>query len=298
LQSPSGHGAVFDDTDDAPPPSPFSAELETGLIFDNNVFQEKDSERGDRIWTSYLQLAYEKGAVFLSALAIIDRYHDNEVLNTEFYEIGIEAPLGAATSGSLFLNLSPTAPLDKTDLGPPFELDSRGLNFLLDHEMPLGRIGFSFAFTQLNYSATFEAKDSAITALGPTFFYFLSENWTVSGDAAFERGRAAGGFIGDRRDDISYRSTLLSIQTRYHFMAEFNLSIRYHFQKKHFTTKANDPLHTGRRDDHRLLRLTAEQRPTPNTTLRAGFEASRLNSTDPSVNFEARRWIFSAAYAF
>ncbi len=296
--APPASGAVFDDTPDQVPESPWSATLETGFIYDDNVFQEKEARTSDTVWTSRILLGYLQGEVFVSALALMDRYRDNTVLNTDFYEIGIEGPLGRRNYGSLFLNLTPTAPLDKADTGPPFELASRGLNLLLDHELSRGRIGFSFAFTRLDYNDAFNAKDSDITALGPTGFYIFSEDWTISGEAAFERGRAAGGFVGDRRDDISYRATVLSFQTRYHFSPRVNFRLKYDLRRKRFTTQTDDPLHAGRLDQNQRFRIENEWRPTPTIALRAGFEAVNLRSSRPVFAFASRRWLFSASYVF
>lgn len=298
------HGAVFDDTDDAPPASIFFAVLEVGFIVDDNIFQEKEAKTSDVILESSLFLVYEMNEVFVSVLAISDRYTDNDALDYSFYQVGIEGPLGTRNTGSLFLNLSPAALLDKADAGPPFELASRGLNLLLDHEMSWGSIGFFFSVTQLTYSVPFEAKNSDVVSLGPSFFYFLRESWVISGDAAFERGRATGGLILDRRtdsvsrDDISYRATVLSLQTRYHFSPRVNARLKYRLRRKNFTTDLNDPIHAGRWDNSHFLRIEAEVRPFSNITLRAGFEETRVFSSKPEVEFEARRWIFSVAYSF
>lgn len=290
--------AVFDDIAEEEPLPVWSLSFETGFIFDDNVFQQKVSKQSDVISESSVFVGYETGTVFLSALLIINRYREHDVLNDSYYEIGIEVPLGVRNTGSLFLNFSPTAPLDKADAGPPFELASRGFNFILDHEMSWGSIGFSFAVTRLNYSRSFEAKDSEIIALGPTLFYALTEDWSLSGDAAFERGRAAGGLIDARPDDISYRAMVLSFQTRYYFSQGLNLGLRYYFRNKRFTSTV-DNTHRGRSDITQGLGFYPEIRIFPSLVFRLGFEETWvISEKNPEVEFRARRGSFSLAYLF
>ncbi len=295
---PSG-AQVFDDEPEQSLRRHWSVVLETSLIFDDNVFLEKVTKQSDQVVQSSLVLGYERGDIFFSVLAVIDRYRENRILDYSYYEIGMETPLGSgSTTGSLFLNFSPTAPLDTAEAGETFELSSRGLNVLLDHEMPWGSLGFSFAFSQLDYNKAFDAKDSQVTTLGPTFFYLLSEAWIVSGDATFERGRAEGGLIARRPDDISYRARNLSLQTRYYFSQALNLRLRYHLRNKHFTTKVDD-LHAGRRDTTQLVGLYSEMRPFSGFTFRVGSEEIWLFSeNNPAVEFQARRWLFSGTYSF
>lgn len=290
--------AVFDDESEQKSFQPWSATLETGIIFDDNVFQEKEIKQSDTILQSSLFMGYEWGEVFFSTLVITERYRDHSILDYSYYEIGMEVPLGTGSTGSFFLNMSPTAPLDKADTGPPFELSSRGVSLFVDHEMPWGSLGFSFAFSQLDYGRVFDAKDSKVTALGPTFFYLLNETWTVSGDATFESGRAVGGLIGRRPDDISYRATNLSLQTRYYFSQVLNFRFRYYLRNKNFTTEVDD-IHTGRRDITQIIGLYTEIRSSSDFIFRVGSEETWLISeNNPAVEFKARRWLFSAAYSF
>ncbi|VAX33751.1 hypothetical protein MNBD_NITROSPIRAE01-881 [hydrothermal vent metagenome] len=290
---------VFDDEPEQSLRRHWSVVLETSLIFDDNVFLEKATKQSDQVVQSGLVLGYERGDIFFSALAVIDRYRENKILDYSYYEIGMETPLDSdRTTGSIFLNFSPTAPLDTAEAGETFELSSRGLNVFLDHEMSWGSLGFSFAFSQLDYSRIFDAKDSKITALGPTFFYLLNEIWTLSGDATFERSRAVGGLIGRRPDDISYRATNLSLQTRYYFSQVLNFRFRYYLRNKNFTTEVDD-IHAGRRDITQIIGLYSEIRPSSDFIFRVGFEETWLISeNNPAVEFKARRWLFSAAYSF
>ncbi len=289
---------VFDDDPAQILRRPWSLTIESGFIFDDNVFLEKEAKKSDEILQSNLFLAYERGEAVFSVLAMIDRYRENRILDYRYYEIGMETLLGSGSTGGIFLNFSPTAPLDTVEAGAIFALSSRGLSVLLDREMPWGSLGFSFVFTQLDYSTTFGAKDSEVTALGPTLFYEMSESWIVSGDASFEQGRATGGLIARRPDDISYRAMNLLFQTRYYFSQIVNFRFRYTLRDKNFTTEVDD-LHRGRRDVTQTLGFFSEIGPFSDFTFRVGFEKTWLISeNNPAVEFEAQRGLFSAAYAF
>lgn len=278
--------------------SPWFGEIETGLIYDNNIFQEKDSRESDGIWESSLFFGYQLEKVFLSGTAVFDRYLENEVLNYAFYEVGVEAPLGLSNEVSLFFSFSPTAPLDKADSGPPFELSSRSLTLLVDHELFWGRIGFSFSVTRLSYSEAFEAKDSKIITLGPSLFYKWDDPWTLSVAALFEKGQAAGGFISRQRDDISYRAGVLSLQARYELSSRLNVRLSYRVRHKRFTAEAADPIHAGRRDRYQMVLISADYALYPHIVLRPQIEESWTRSSDPFVAFKERRLSLFTTYLF
>ncbi len=307
----------------------WSGKIETGLVFDDNILQEKDNKSSDTIWESSLFLNMQSGEAVFSALAVLNRYRKNTSLNNNFYELGISAPLSEKYYGSAFLNFSPSAPLDKEDAdATPFELASQGFNLFIDREMPWGEMGVFVSWTRLDYNAVFDTKDSKIVALGPSLFYILDTRWTFSADLAFERGRAAGGTIFfrcpvlseallracrdllndegftclvalcTRGDDISFRATVFSVQTHYRFSPKAQLRSRYRVRDKRFTADEDDRIHHGRRDQNHLFFIEAVYKPYSKINLAAQIEKIWTRSSDPFVAFNEQRFSFSIAYYF
>ncbi len=307
----------------------WSGEIEFGLVFDDNIFQDKENRVSDEIIESSILLNARMGETMFSALGALNRYRENKNLTHYFYEVGLETPLEDEFYFSAFLTLAPSAPLDKEDRSrQPFELSSSSISLYLDREMTWGEAGVYFSWTRLNYNADFNAKDSQIMTLGPTLFYTDNVQWAVSSDLALERGEANRGTLVvqcpltseavlrtcrnllmdegftcglarcRRGDDISYRAVIFSIQIRYEVLSTVQVLMRYRFKHKRFSADESDPIHFGRRDKNHWASIEAVYKPFPNLMLRSGLEEMWTRSTDPFVEFNEKRFIFSSIVQF
>ena len=282
----------------------WSGEIETGLAYDGNVFQEKEGAESDIIWESSLYLAYRPGQIRWSGLATFNRYLDNSELSYEFYELGAERPFGEKNHGNLFLQLSPPAPLDKEDPSfPLITLGSYGFTARFDRDLsPWWNTGLSFSYDRLNYSDAFDAKDTDVVKIGFPQTFRLKTGWRFLVDYSFEEGFARGGTVpSGRPDDISYVAHAAAFQAGYQWAAPVSIRLRYRIRSKTFNTdlpKETEPIHSGRSDTSHALLAGLRYQPFPNVVVRARSQLLWRNSSDPFVEFN--EWIhgLSVSYLF
>lgn len=284
--------------------SPWSGEIETGLAYDGNVFQEKEGAESDVLWESSLYLAYRPGQIRWSGLAAFNRYLENSELNYEFYEIGGERPFGEKNYGSLFVQLSPPAPLDKEDPSfPLITLGTYGFTARFDRDLfPWWNTGLSFSYDRLNYSDAFDAKDTDVVKIGFPQTFRLKTGWRFLADYSVEEGFARGGTVpSGRQDDISYVAHAAAFQAGYQWAAPVSIRLRYRIRSKTFNTglpKETEPIHSGRRDTTHTLLAALRYQPFPNVIVRARSQLLWRDSSDPFVEFN--EWIhgLSVSYLF
>ncbi len=276
-------------------------EIETGLQYDSNILQTKNNEESDVIWESIISLAYRPDEVKWSGRAVFNQYQENDELDYSFFEIGGERPFGTQDYGSLFFNLSPTAPLDKQDpTRDPFELGSYGVSASFDRDTAsLGNIGLALAYTKLDYESPFDAKDTDIISLGPSLFYRINDFWTFYSEYTYEWGDARTGTIpGGFRDDISYQAHALSLKIIHPLSTKTRIRLRYRIRKKRFTTGSDDTFHADREDTNHSLYGELQHSPIKHLLLISRAEYRLRDSTDTFVEFDENRFTFSIAYQF
>ena len=287
---------------------PWWGELETGLIYDGNILQDKDQKESDIIWESIISLAYKPDVVKWSGLAIFDQYRKNTELSYSYYEVGAERPFGDRAYASLFLHVSPTAPLDKEDPNrpdrAPFSLGSHGISLSADRDSDnWGNMGFEISYTRLDYDAPFDAKDTHIITLKPSHFYRVNDLFNIFTEYSFEIGRARGGTVfggtvNSRQDDISYNAYAFSLKLTHLVSRKTKVRLRYKIRRKRFTANADDILHDGRKDTNRLLYAQLEHNLRENIQVLGRIDRLWRRSSDSRIEFSENRLMLSAAYLF
>jgi len=283
-----------------------SGVIEIGYEDDSNIFQEKIEEESDRIWLTTLSLNYRPDLIRWTVLAVRNQYVDNPELSYSFFEMGAERPIGERGYGNFFVQASPAAPLDKDEsLGPPISVRSLGISALYDRDFsPFWNVGLSFSYDRLIYNELFRAKDTNLVKIGFPQFIRLSRSWQFFVDAIFEAGTARGGAVpsaidptGFRRDDISFRAKVFSLQTSYTITPLSRVRLQYLVRRKTYTADRNvDPLHFGRKDTSQQFHAGLAHQTNPNITLRARLRYLWRESTDTFVEFEELILSFSIAY--
>jgi len=290
-----------------PKPRDWWGEIETGLISDSNILQDKNQKESDIIWESILYVATQEGEIKWSGLAIFDRYMRNSELSYENYQLSAERLFGDRDYGQIAINISPTAPLDKQDpgAGEPFALGSQSLRVMADHDTErLGNIGLEVAYTRLNYSAPFDPKDTNIITLRPSYFYRIDQSLSLIASYSYELGDAKGGTLLNRQDDISYRAHSLSLEAARILSDKMDTRFRYSIRKKRFTANSSDNIHSGRKDTNHLFQAQIsylpeiETQPEVNIRLFGQFERLWTTSTRSLVEYSENRLTLSVAYSF
>lgn len=282
----------------------WSGEIETGLAYDGNAFQEKNGAESDIIWESSLYLAYRPGIIRWSGLATFNRYLKNRELSYNFYEVGAERPFGEKNHGSLFAQLSPPAPLDKEDPSfPLIELGSYGFTALLDRDLsPWWNTGLSFSYDRLDYSNAFDAKDTDVVKIGFPQTFRLKTGWRFLVDYSFEEGFARGGTVpSGRQDDISYVAHAAAFQAVYQWAAPVSIRLRYRIRGKTFNTdlpKEIEPIHAGRSDTGHSLLAGLRYLPLSTVVVHARSQLVWRDSSDPAVEFSEWIHALSLSYLF
>lgn len=282
-----------------------SGKLETGLEYDSNIFQKKTLEESDLIWASSISLNYRPDQIRWSALVVHNQYLDNSELSYSFYEIGVERPFGEKDYGSIFVQVSPTAPLDKDEsFGPPISLESYGFTAIYDRDFTrFWNSGLSFSYDRIDYNEIFNAKDTHLVKIGFPQFLRVDRTWRFSINLTLESGFASGGLvpsgIGFRQDDISFRANVFSLQSSYPVTPLSRVRVRYRIRKKTYTTNnIGDEIHFNRKDTNHQLLVGLRHRANPKMTLRTRLRHIWRESTDPFVEFDEVTFSFSAAYRF
>lgn len=279
----------------------FWGEIETGFLYDDNIFQVKDGKESDMIWESNLSLSYLPKEIKWSARAIFDRYRKNNELNYVYYEVGMERPFGQRNYGSVVLHLSPSALLDKQDPNrEPFSLESYGFSATVDRNTDrIGNIGINFSYTRLDYGAPFNAKDTNILSLSPSLFYRMGDYWRFLAEVTYEKGDAQGGFIlTDIPDDISYTALAASFKIVYQVRENTRLRFRYKIRKKRFSTEGADAFHKDRNDANHALYAEIQYNPVEKVSVFSRIDRLWRNSNLDFVAFNETRWMLSVAYRF
>lgn len=286
----------------------WTGEIETGLIYDSNVFQAKSKIESDLIWESAFSLAYRPRKTRWSGSAVLNRYLQIQELNYSFFEIGGERPFGEKYYGSLFLQFSPPASLDKEDPTlPTIELGSAGFTAQIDRDLTSWwNTGLSVTYNRLDYNADFDAKDTDLVRLGLPQTFRPALSWRLSIDYAVEAGSAKGGAVpidGEavREDNASYRAQAGGVQISYRFGSPLTVRLRYRVRQKVFTTDLPEdvePIHAGRRDTNHLLLIGLRYQPFPKILIRARSEYLWRNSSDSAVEFKETLYAASLAYFF
>lgn len=279
-----------------------SGEIQTGLEYDSNIFQGKTQEESDLIWVSSLSLNYRPDLIRWSALAVHNQYLDSSELSYSSFEIGAERPFGEKDYGSFFVQVSPSAPLDKDEsVGPPISVGSYGFSTLYDRDFtPSWNIGLSFSYDRLNYNETFNAKDTDLVKFGIPQFIRIDRTWRFLIDYTFETGSARGGRMpSGRQDDISFRANVFALQASYPVTPMNRVRVRYRIRRKTYTTdNINDGLHFGRNDTNHQILVGLRHRANPKVTLRTRLKYLWRDSNDPFVEFDEVTFSASAAYRF
>lgn len=295
-------GTISGETE--PKKQAWGGEIETAFIYDDNVFQDKQERESDVIWAPTLSLTYRPQVVRWNGSATHYRYLRNGALNYSFYEVGAERPFGEKNYGSLFLQLSPPAALDKEDpTVQTIRLGSAGLTAEFDRDLSLWwNAGVLFSYNRLNYNDSFNAKDTDILKLGSPHVFRLGIPWRLRLDYSFENGSARGGTVpSGRRDDISYRAHAGSIQLSYRHSASVTGRIQYRIRHKVFTTdlpEEVEPIHAGRRDTQHRIQASLRYRPLTRLLFRFQSEYLWRSSSDPAVEFNEAVQTVSLAYLF
>jgi len=271
-------------------------EIETGLIFDDNILQDKTRKTSDRIWESILYMASQEEEVKWSGMAIFDRYLKNSELSYSYYQVRAERLFEDRTYGSLSLHISPSAPLDKQDpQAEPFSLGSYGLSLLADRDIDnLGNVGLEVAYTRLEYNATFNAKDSNVFTFRPSYFYRVDEALSLVGEYSYEQGEARGG----AEDDISYTAQSIALEAERVIGKKIDTRLRYLIRKKRFTAGRRDPIHAGRKDTNHFLLAQVFYSLRDNIRLLGQVNRLWTRSSDALVEYTENRLLLSAAYSF
>ncbi|MFQ5579809.1 MAG: hypothetical protein ACE5FZ_04290 [Nitrospiria bacterium] len=283
-------------------------EIQTGLEYDSNIFQDNIQEESDMVWVSSLTLNYRPDLVRWSTLAAHNSYLGNSELSYSFFEVGADRPFGKKDYGSFFVQISPSAPLDKDEsIGPPVTLGSYGFSAIYDRDLTrTWNSGLSFSYDQLNYNATFAAKDTKLFKVGFPQFIRPDRTWRFLVDLSLESGQARGGRVpsstapgGFRQDDISYRADVFSLQASYPVSHLSRLRVRYRVRRKIYTTNnTNDLFHFNRKDTNHQFLVGLRHRSSPKVTLRFRLKYLWRESTDRFVEFDEVLLSFSAAYRF
>ncbi len=283
---------------------PWWGEVETGLIYDNNILQVDNNKESDVISESSLFMAYQAKAIKWHALAILDRYLDNSELSYSYFEIGAERALSQNYYGNLSLNISPTSSIDKQDPNrPPFSLGSYGLNLLVERDTAkFGTIGLNFAYTRLDYDPPFDAKDSTIYSLSPSLFYRINRSWHFFSEYSYSLGKARRGLIpvglNLADDDISYKAHSLSLLTVHKLSKKTSLRFRYKIRQKRFTPDARDTFHLGRKDTTHSIYAEIKQWLMKGIVVRGRVNRVSKNSNRSFVDFDENLITLSIAYQF
>lgn len=283
---------------------PWAGEIETAFVYDNNVFQDQQERESDAIWVPTVSLSYRPQVIRWSGSATFYRYFRNKVLNYTFYEAGAERPFGEKSYGSLFLQFSPTAALDKEDpTVPTITLGSAGWTADFDRDLlPGWNAGVRISYNRLDYNDSFNAKDTDILKLGSLHIFRMGIPWQLRLDYLFENGSARGGTVpSGRRDDISYQAHAGSIQVSYRHSPSVAGRIQYRIRHKIFTTdlpEEVEPIHAGRRDTQHRIVASVRYRPFAPLLFRFQTEYLWRISTDPLVEFNEAVQTLSVAYLF
>ncbi|MFQ5589226.1 MAG: hypothetical protein ACE5F7_10345 [Nitrospiria bacterium] len=285
---------------------PWWGEVESGLIYDNNILQVNSNKESDVIWESSLLLSYQPKEIEWYALAVFDRYLDNSELNYAYYEIGGERVLAQDLYGGFSLNVSPTSQLDKQDpVRDPFpiSLGSYGTSFFIERDTArYGAFGLNIAYTRLDYNTPFNAKDSNLFDLGPTWFYRFNTAWSFYGQYTHTLAKARRGLIpvgaSQFFDDISYRANALSLLVTHMMSKKTRLRFRYKIRTMRFEPDARDTFHLGRKDKTHALYAEVKQSLLKNVLLRGRLERFMRRSNQSFVEFSENRLMLSATYQF
>jgi len=298
-------GLIFAETGETPEknelPKSWLGEIQTGFISDNNIFQAKNNKDSDTIWESMIFMAYQPDRIKWSGRAIFDQYQKNEELSYSFFELGAEQSLGTRDYGMLFINFSPTAPLDKEEANTdPFALASYGFNASLDRDTDdFGNIGISLSYTRLDYDSPFDAKDIDIISFSPSLFYRINNFWVFYGEYSYEVGKADTGTIpGGFHDDISYKAHAFSLKMSHQLSKKASLRFRYRIRKKQFTTGNDDSLHVDRKDTNHALYGAHIYSPMKDVFLETRVDYLWKNSTDSFVEYNESRFTVTIGYQF
>ncbi len=274
--------------------------IETGYVFDDNVFQAKNKTESDLIWESKLALAYFLGEAQISASATFSRYFEQMQLNYEQYEIGLEGPFGDRNYAAAFYSFSPTALLDKTEVDlEPFAFRSDGFELHVDRDFSSKlNLGFVLSLRQLRYNRAFSAKDSQIKSISPTVNYLLNDVLLLSGYYAFEMGRAKGGrTVESALDDISYNANIGSVQLSVLSGERSKIRLGYRIERKNYTSES-DPFHRGRKDFNNRLFLSQSYQASKELRLSAEIDRTWHFSTDKTLDYKSLGISLVAAYLF
>lgn len=282
----------------------WGGEIETAFVYDNNVFQDNKERESDIIWAPTVSLSLRPQVVRWSGSATFYRYFRNQALNYTFYEVGAERPLGEKSYGSLFLQFSPPAALDKEDpTVPTITLGSAGWTADFDRDLyPWWNTGVRISYNHLDYNDSFNAKDTDILRLGSLHVFRMGIPWQVRLDYLFENGSARGGTVpSGRRDDISYQAHTGNIQLSYRHSPSVTGRIQYRIRRKIFTTdlpEEIEPIHAGRRDTQHRIQAALRYRPLTRLLFRFQSEYLWRTSSDPAVEFNETVQTVSLSYLF
>lgn len=282
----------------------WAGEIETAFVYDDNVFQDNKEQESDVIWVPTVSLTYRPRVVRWIGSATHYRYLRNGALDYAFYEVGAERPFGERSYGSLFLQFSPPAALDKEDpTVPTIALGSAAGTVYFDRDLsPWWNAGALLSYNHLDYNDSFDAKDTDIVKIGSPHVFRIGILWQLRLDYSFENGWARGGTVpSGRPDDISYQTHAGSVQLSYRHSPSVTGRIQYRIRHKIFTTDLREevePIHSGRRDTQHRIQGALRYRPFSRLLFRVQSEYHWRTSSDPAVEFNEMVQTVSIAYLF